>query len=129
MIKSLKTKIIELRKENKTYNEIAEMLDCSKGTISFHLSQASKDNQYIRIKNSRVKMRKDLKLQLGGKCTRCGYSACLAALDFHHLDCDTKLYNIGQSIDRVPISLIREEVKKCVLLCSNCHREHHAGIW
>jgi predicted HNH restriction endonuclease len=22
-----------------------------------------------------------------------------------------------------------EEVKKCVLICSNCHRELHAGLW
>ena len=22
-----------------------------------------------------------------------------------------------------------EESKKCVLLCSNCHKEFHAGLW
>lgn len=61
---------------------------------------------------------------LGGECERCGYSKCLAALDFHHKDPTAKENNIsdlrGKSINEVKV-----EMDKCILLCSNCHREHH----
>ncbi len=50
MNKNLKPQILSLRKEGKTYNEIASILDCSKGTISFHCSQL-KDNEIIRHNN------------------------------------------------------------------------------
>ena len=40
----LKTKIIECRKQGKTYNQISKELNCSKGTISYHCSQIINNN-------------------------------------------------------------------------------------
>jgi len=61
---------------------------------------------------------------LGGKCTLCGYNKCPDAFDFHHLDPTQKEFGIADayciSWDRLVI-----ELKKCQLLCSNCHREIH----
>lgn len=60
---------------------------------------------------------------LGGKCSKCGYNKCLAALDFHHVDPSTKdkdYVNSRMSFDKLKI-----ELDKCVLLCANCHREEH----
>ena len=65
---------------------------------------------------------------LGGCCFRCGYDRCLRALDFHHIDESTKLFGIGACSNK-DLDLMIEEVKKCVLLCSNCHRELHDGMW
>ena len=63
---------------------------------------------------------------LGGKCSNCGYDKCLDALDFHHLDPTKK---DPKSFEKnVAWSILKEEIKKCILLCSNCHRELHAGI-
>lgn len=45
-------------------------------------------------------------------------------LDFHHLDPNTKLFQIGQGESK-GWNKILEEIKKCILLCSNCHREFH----
>ena len=61
---------------------------------------------------------------LGGHCQICGYDRCLSAFDFHHIDAREKDFTISASMswDR-----IEPELKKCVLLCSNCHREVHAG--
>lgn len=63
----------------------------------------------------------------GGRCQVCGYSGCLAALDFHHVDPAAKEFAIGghhtAGADR-----LRAELDKCVLLCSNCHRELHTAI-
>ena len=64
-------------------------------------------------------------VHLGGKCQKCGYDTCLAALDFHHLDDADKDFDISS---RQSWAAIEAELKKCVLLCSNCHRETHAGL-
>ena len=71
---------------------------------------------------------KTLALQLlGGKCLLCGYDRCPAALTFHHLDSNEKNFTIGQAYNR-RWAAIEAEVRKCVLLCSNCHAEVHAGV-
>lgn len=61
---------------------------------------------------------------LGGKCSICGYDKCPSAFDFHHLDSFTKDFTISE---KASWDAIEPELKKCVLLCSNCHREVHAG--
>ena len=40
----LKEKIISLRKENRTYNEIAVALQCAKSTISYHCKKEGLDD-------------------------------------------------------------------------------------
>jgi hypothetical protein len=60
----------------------------------------------------------------GSKCQRCGYDKCSAALDFHHLDPKQKRFTIASSLTRKMSDLI-EEADKCILICSNCHRELH----
>lgn len=63
------------------------------------------------------------------QCIRCGYKTCFAALDFHHRNPINKKYNIGQVLEK-KITLIRlAELDKVICLCSNCHRELHAGLW
>ncbi len=72
----------------------------------------------------------DRKLKLveahGGGCSICGYNKNLSALEFHHINPNTKLFNIdARSISNRSINVINEEVKKCILVCSNCHQEIH----
>ena len=63
----------------------------------------------------------------GGQCEICGYNKCANALEFHHLDPNTKdaewtkirLWSWGK---------IKKELDKCMCLCSNCHREIHEVI-
>ena len=73
------------------------------------------------------KKRQQMKLKAieykGGKCEVCGYRKHPCALDFHHKgkkDSDmTKLIRSNNWKN------IKKELKKCSLLCSNCHRELH----
>ena len=61
---------------------------------------------------------------LGGKCSACGYDRCPAALEFHHRDPLTKDLGIKQLYCCSWVRL-EKELEKCILLCANCHREHH----
>lgn len=65
--------------------------------------------------------------EAGGKCAICGYDKCHRALHFHHLDPLTKKRGIGFGGCKA-IEDLRQEVAKCVLLCSNCHMEVEEGI-
>lgn len=62
---------------------------------------------------------------LGGSCRCCGYQQSLAALEFHHRDHRQKDFEISS---RMSWKSIEPELRKVVLLCSNCHREVHAGL-
>ena len=63
----------------------------------------------------------------GGKCSRCGYDKCVDALEFHHKDPSKKDYGIGMGCTR-SWSLLKLELDKCELLCSNCHKEEHSEV-
>ena len=65
----------------------------------------------------------------GGKCKICGYDKCHNALEFHHLDPTIKEES-PSSLRQVTDELRwKSELEKCILLCSNCHREVHAGLY
>lgn len=66
--------------------------------------------------------KKDLVDYKGGKCEVCGYDKCLDALEFHHLS--DKDFGIGSNT-KLSYARLVKEVEKCILLCSNCHKERH----
>jgi hypothetical protein len=49
----MKEKIIKLRNEGKTYNEIQKILGCSKSTISYHCGEGQKEKLRCRTKKLR----------------------------------------------------------------------------
>jgi len=53
----------------------------------------------------------------------------ICCLDFHHLDKTSKERGIGDICGRRMWSIekLEKELKKCVVVCSNCHRKIHAG--
>lgn len=60
-------------------------------------------------------------------CERCGYNACVAALDLHHRNPRLKTFELSDGKDR-SVSVILAELAKCDVLCANCHREEHARV-
>lgn len=80
------------------------------------------------VARRRRKVKDTLVEEAGGACCLCGYSRCARALHFHHLDPATKRFGLGQGGWSRGIATLREEARKCVLLCSNCHAEVEAGI-
>lgn len=57
----------------------------------------------------------------GGKCSICGYRRCINALEFHHTE--NKEASPSYIIMRWSWDRVKDELKKCILVCANCHRE------
>lgn len=78
------------------------------------------------------KRRHEKKLELikiaGGKCEVCGYSKCLKALEFHHVDESKKCFGLTETNLHLSWKKILKELKKCILICCRCHREIHDGL-
>ena len=63
----------------------------------------------------------------GGCCQSCGYDKCIAALEFHHRDPNFKENGIAKM--RIQnFDVLKIELDKCDLLCSNCHKEEHERL-
>jgi hypothetical protein len=75
----------------------------------------------------RRKVKASLVREAGGCCRMCGYDRCVAALEFHHLDPEDKKFGVAQGGMAHSIEHLRAEVRKCILLCSNCHAEVESG--
>lgn len=59
------------------------------------------------------------------KCSQCGENHP-AAIDFHHKDKKQKEFGITFLVhDGYSIENIQQELKKCEVLCANCHRKLH----
>lgn len=58
------------------------------------------------------------------ECIKCGETKKYM-LDFHHIDSNEKEFHISNEIWNKNINAIKNEIKKCVILCSNHHREYH----
>ena len=73
------------------------------------------------------KMRRILLDEAGGRCAVCGYDRCRLNLHFHHVDPARKSLSMDMGRGK-SLATYREEAKKCVLVCANCHGEIEAGL-
>ncbi len=58
------------------------------------------------------------------RCSICGedHPSCL---DFHHRDPSKKEFSMGRLLRKSNKEDAMKEIKKCDILCSNCHRKMH----
>ena len=80
-------------------------------------------NYLSRVRRSWVE-----KYKTGLECAFCGEKH-VACLDFHHNDPATKLFNVNLgNISKHTDQEIRDEISKCTVLCSNCHKKLHYDV-
>jgi len=82
-----------------------------------------------KVKDWRKRFKQKIILLFNGSCNVCGYDRCNEALEFHHLDPSKKDFSFG-AIRANPknFSSIIDELRKCIMVCANCHREIHYGL-
>lgn len=97
------------RKETRTYRDRAE-----------YLKKA--------VTERRRKLKRMLTEYKGGKCQICGYDKYYGALDLHHRGDSPKSFGIAAGGFSRSWEKMKAEADKCILLCSNCHREIHGGV-
>ncbi len=97
--------------------------ECNQNKVKSHYYE--KRQLYI-AKNKRRIIR--VKEQVD-KLKTIGCQLCLekdvACIDFHHIESDKKEHSVGILIKDGSTGLLRKELIKCCLLCSNCHRKLH----
>lgn len=108
-------------------------LSCPRHGLTSHRWFSDRGYRCLRCRSMYVAdRRRHIKASLveeaGGRCTLCGYDRCLRALSFHHVDPTTKSFGIALHGSARALARAREEARKCVLLCSNCHAEVEAGL-
>ena len=82
---------------------------------------------YENVKSSRARLKERAVYVMGDKCAICGYDKCQTALEFHHLNPEEKDFSFSTNTNKA-WNTVRNELKKCVLVCANCHREIHSGL-
>lgn len=89
----------------------------------------SSNNSYMKeyVSSRYIRLKIDAINYKGGKCIKCGYDRCYAAMDFHHRDPNGKEYSWNKLRKR-SWEAIKNELDKCDLLCATCHREIHFDL-
>ncbi len=114
----------------------AQVRECPRhGRVEFHRYAAGKAQFRWRCKRCvgeavtrrHQRVRRILIEEAGGRCAVCGYDRCLVSLHFHHVDPASKSFKVNASQGR-SLAAFREETKKCVLVCANCHGEIEMGL-
>ncbi len=80
------------------------------------------------VSRRRRKVKQLLVDEAGGRCSVCGYSRWVGALEFHHLVPAEKSFSLSHRGVARSLAKARLEASKCVLLCANCHAEVEAGV-
>jgi hypothetical protein len=83
------------------------------------MGKYSREERRLYQRQYRKNLRQNALDYLGGKCIKCGSSE---DLEFDHIDPSTKKANISSMLD-APKTLFWEEVRKCQILCHDCHLE------
>ena len=63
------------------------------------------------------------KYKVAKGCEMCGYNSHPVALQFDHIDPSLKQFDISR-VSRKSISDVVSEIRKCRVLCANCHSIH-----
>lgn len=87
---------------------------------------STNNNNYKAQKLRGIKRKYEAIIYKGGKCENCGYNKNMAALEFHHINPAEKSFQLdARHFANSNLELLKQELSKCKLLCSNCHRAEH----
>lgn len=125
-----KEEILRLSAQGFSYNQISKALNCSKGTVAYHLGEGQVEKTNSRRRVHKKKISEYLQnLKNTTPCADCGSSYPYWVMDFDHVR-GKKRFNIAQYSNMViSLEAVQEEVAKCEIVCSNCHRHRTHIRW
>ena len=126
-LKTIKTKSVG--------NDVKKCCSCGeiKEKKEFYKKTGNSLQSYCKIcllefqKNRWIERKKEAIIYKGSKCIECGLSypnEPYVIFDFHHSDPKSKKYD-WRRMKLLGKKKLNEEIDKCELLCSNCHRKRH----
>lgn len=121
---SLRDSILALYAEGKSYREIVDILGCAKSTVSYYCGKGQKEKTMNRQAQSRHRNIAFIReYKQGKRCVDCREDYPYWMLEFDHLPEYEKLFTIGGRNARdYSLDQIKSEIKKCDIVCSNCHK-------
>lgn len=105
------------------------IIDPSRGCAVEHCEKPHYGEGFCRAHHRQVTMarrKRSLIEEFGPNCADCGGSFHHSVIDFHHIDPSVKENHVSAFMAST-FEAAREEARKCVVLCSNCHRVRHAS--
>jgi len=99
---------------------------CSNNSsIRYYKNNIKKHNDYVRDRSKKIVTENRIKyveLLKNSCCSKCGFNNPVA-LEFDHKDGVDKILGVGKMVSSgYRWETIIEEIKKCELVCANCHR-------
>jgi hypothetical protein len=115
-------------------NSTAVLRECPRhGVIAFHRYKRGAGFVYRckrcvgeAVTRRHRRIRALLVAEAGGCCAVCGYAWCSMNLCFHHVE-SAKAFSMNMGVGK-SLAAFRQEAKKCVLVCANCHGEIETGL-
>lgn len=82
--------------------------------------------QYLKRNRERKKRLKKewLEFKKSLSCEMCGEDH-ISTFDFHHIEKHPDNRAVNRLVSDYNFKEAYEEIKKCMVLCANCHRKHH----
>jgi len=81
------------------------------------------------FKERQARKIEDVKKMVGDSCWICKYNKTWKNLCFHHIDPEDKLFGLStRELVGTKWSKVIKEMKKCILVCYNCHGEIHDNL-
>jgi len=91
--------------------------------------QAANRVEICATKNTKNRNKKLALIEhMGGKCKDCLGTFIPSVYEFHHVDPSIKDAKASKLFAKGLTAPVIEELKKCVMLCANCHRIRHATL-
>lgn len=105
--------------------------ECKECKTTWFKKQYKKNRKrYLQNNLMRNKKWKDFVNLFKTKCNFCDENIP-EILDFHHINSNKKEYDISkiknQAFNEEFKLKVEKEIKKCIVVCSNCHRKIHLG--
>lgn len=100
--------------------------DCQK-TYKNSYYRRNKESHYARNNVTKQTLKSYIKNNKNSGCVICR-ELSIPCLEYHHLVSENKEHLVSKMVDRGSLKKLKEEIDKCVILCSNCHRKIHHDL-